>query len=699
MAHSAPSESRESTGDAAGAPVPAAARAPVDLAALTHHDDFLLELGEVLGGRASVHPADSLDAALAQLDGARGGQILAIDAREAENVRADVERATTQNPHAVILVFTAAGAEKSVAAAVKGTRVFTVLPLPIEPDKTSAVLDAALADAAERAAPRSAPVRSVRQAAELPRTPLPAEPAASSADPPSGNGLKRLWLPLGAGVVVVAVAAGLFLLPKHHVAATHPVLQRPVAAAPVAHGAHFAALPRPDVDTSIVQGRVEDLLVKASRAMFARHFTAPKGDNALVFYRSVLAVDPTNGEARDGLRRVGNVLISRFKDALSQGHYNVAALALATLQLADPTNRHVHPFGIELSSAVVNQALSGGQLSTAPALIAQAARRGVPAAQIAAWQSELTSLKHHKRTQKLVQQLARRIAAHRLTGAASATSTLAKLRTLDASSPTTANAAQAVIDALLKQARQAGVAGQNGVESQALAAARATGASAAAIAAVQAQIQSARTQAVQSRLQQLLAEAHARLDAGELLQPANDSAAYYLNVLAADHPDPATAAAVNQMHRALANALVQRAEAAARAGQHAAAVTDLADARQWGASGAALNAAAVMVATPRAPTVAQLADVARALRRTHYVPPSYPERALSRHISGEVTVQYVVDRAGRPRHVQVVTAKPATVFDRAALDAIRRWRYAPPKFHGRPVSVPVRTLIRFVLPN
>jgi TonB family protein len=699
VAHSAPSESRESAGDAVGVPVSAAARAPVNLAALTHHDDFLLELGEVLGGRASVHPADSLDVALQQLDSARGGQILAIDARGAETLRADVELATTQNPHAVILVFADAGAEKAVAAAVKGTRVFTVLPLPIEPDKTSAVLDAALADAAERAAPRSAPVRSVRQAAEAPRTLLPAEPTSASADPPSSAGGKRLWLALGAGVAVAAVVGGLVLLPKHPVAATHPVLQRAVAAAPASQGAHFAALPRPDVDTSIVQGRVEDLLVKASRAMFARHFTAPKGDNALVFYRSVLAVDPTNGEARDGLRRVGNVLISRFKDAVSQEHYNAAALALATLQLADPTNRHIHPFGIELSTAVVNQALTGGQLDSAPALIAQAARRGVPAAQILAWQSELSSLKHHKRTQNLVQQLARRIAAHRLTGAASATSTLAKLRTLDASSPTTANAAQALIGALLEQARRAALAGHSAAESRSLAAAQAVGASAAAIAAVQEQVQSARTHAVQSRLHRLLAEAQARLNAGELLQPANDSAAYYLDTLAADHPDSATAAAAEQMHRALANALLQRAEAAARAGQHIAAVTDLADARQWGASGAALNSAAAVVAAPRPPTAAQLADVAKGLRRTHYVSPSYPQRALTRHISGEVTVQYVVDASGRPQHIQIVSAKPATVFDRAALDAIRRWRYAPPKFHGRPVSVPVRTLIRFVLPN
>ena len=39
------------------------------------------------------------------------------------------------------------------------------------------------------------------------------------------------------------------------------------------------------------------------------------------------------------------------------------------------------------------------------------------------------------------------------------------------------------------------------------------------------------------------------------------------------------------------------------------------------------------------------------------------------------------------------------VVDRATLDAIRSWRYKPVNFHGHPVDVPVRTLIRFVLPK
>ena len=67
------------------------------------------------------------------------------------------------------------------------------------------------------------------------------------------------------------------------------------------------------VDTSIVAGHVDDLLEKARRAMRDRRYTAPTGNNALVYYRSALAADPTSGEAKDGLRRVGDVCDLAFQ--------------------------------------------------------------------------------------------------------------------------------------------------------------------------------------------------------------------------------------------------------------------------------------------------------------------------------------------------------------------------------------------------
>jgi hypothetical protein len=42
------------------ASVPPAAQPAADITAITTHDDFLLELGQTLGGQAAVRPVDSL---------------------------------------------------------------------------------------------------------------------------------------------------------------------------------------------------------------------------------------------------------------------------------------------------------------------------------------------------------------------------------------------------------------------------------------------------------------------------------------------------------------------------------------------------------------------------------------------------------------------------------------------------------------
>jgi len=54
-------------------------RPVVDVTALTSRDDFLLELGQALGGQAAVRPVDSLEEALQSMAGGKRGQVLVID--------------------------------------------------------------------------------------------------------------------------------------------------------------------------------------------------------------------------------------------------------------------------------------------------------------------------------------------------------------------------------------------------------------------------------------------------------------------------------------------------------------------------------------------------------------------------------------------------------------------------------------------
>lgn len=78
-----------------------------------------------------------------------------------------------------------------------------------------------------------------------------------------------------------------------------------------------------------------------------------------------------------------------------------------------------------------------------------------------------------------------------------------------------------------------------------------------------------------------------------------------------------------------------------------------------------------------------------AVRR--YVEPAYPQTAAARQLPGWVDVAFTVDDAGRPQEVRVIAAEPAGIFDRAALSAVRRWRFAAPD--AGPVSSQIR--VRF----
>ncbi len=691
MAHPASKASQDLAGAPAAPGSPSFVQHPADLAALTGRDDFLLELGELLGGRASVHPADSIEAALERLGEARGTRVLAIDTRDTGDVRVNVARASQQTPDALILVFTEAQSEKETAAALKGTRVFAVLPVPLEADKTAAVLEAALTHAGRGAADRHSATRDATY--DMTR-----RSAADTEEPPARRGM--LWAGMGAAVVALAAGAGWYLLRSGAPAAASA---RGRIAGSHALTRHAAAFAQPMVDTSIVRGRVDVLLDKASRAMFERHFTTPRGANALVYYRSVLAADPANGEARNGLQRVGNVLISRFDDTMSRAQYPQAALALATLRVAEPTDPHIASFQRRLYAAEISQAVASAHPGRAAALLAQAARAGVPAVQLRTWRAQLSQMKQHRKVQSLAAAITGDIGADDFNGPTGALAELAQLRTAAPKAPGTRRAGRALVRALLAKAARDALAGNTTEESSWLSAARSIGASPGDIEAFEQSLVAARAQAAQAKVTRLLALARERLGSGALTRPHGDSAAYYLTALEQTHPTGAALAAEQQARGELAGKLLDRAEAEATAGKGTAAQADVSEARLWGADGAAIRSArsAITASLRRAqqPTAADLEQLAAKLVRTRYLPPSYPEHALADRIAGQVTVQYVIDKKGFPRDVRVISARPAGVFNRATLSAIRTWRYRPARFRGHPVDVPVRTLIRFVLPN
>lgn len=94
-----------------------------------------------------------------------------------------------------------------------------------------------------------------------------------------------------------------------------------------------------------------------------------------------------------------------------------------------------------------------------------------------------------------------------------------------------------------------------------------------------------------------------------------------------------------------------------------------------------------------APTMADL-DVPIPLSRP---PPHYPTRALRMRETGTVRVLVAVGADGVPTDVSVETSSQSRELDRAALDAVRKWRFRPAQRGGQAVAGSVVVPIEFRL--
>lgn len=76
-------------------------------------------------------------------------------------------------------------------------------------------------------------------------------------------------------------------------------------------------------------------------------------------------------------------------------------------------------------------------------------------------------------------------------------------------------------------------------------------------------------------------------------------------------------------------------------------------------------------------------------------PPRYPVAALRRGETGEVLLRIEVDVQGLPASVEVIRSSGSRLLDRAAMDAVREWRFRPGQRDGQPVPGTVHVPITF----
>lgn len=84
-------------------------------------------------------------------------------------------------------------------------------------------------------------------------------------------------------------------------------------------------------------------------------------------------------------------------------------------------------------------------------------------------------------------------------------------------------------------------------------------------------------------------------------------------------------------------------------------------------------------------------------RPTYQAPMAYPKSARARGVEGYVVLSLLITATGEIEKVQVLESSPDGVFEQAALEGVRQWRFEPAQYQGRNVKVWVRQRIRFDL--
>lgn len=122
-------------------------------------------------------------------------------------------------------------------------------------------------------------------------------------------------------------------------------------------------------------------------------------------------------------------------------------------------------------------------------------------------------------------------------------------------------------------------------------------------------------------------------------------------------------------------------------------------AQQQAAAEAAARQLQANAAATSNPSTAAAADVggshAAVLIRNQA--PRYPTAAMRANQEGWVELAFTITASGDVSDVKVVDAQPRHVFDRAAMDAVTRWKYQPATQDGNPIATNKRQRIEFKL--
>jgi hypothetical protein len=339
---------------------------------ITEDDSLWPQVGADLDAGLILKQLDSVDELIKSTPAAQAAIVL-WDARNHPEPAAVLSRLNLHSSRFAVVALDDAGSADAWTLPVEHRQVVAHVGLPIVAAELSRVLDSAQEEVNSRLA-------------------LLGD---GSTPPASESAPKKNWLvPVVIGGVLIA-AVGAYLLSRQGSTQVKPApTTSPSASAPSQSPAAPAAAVKSPADAD---EKVDALIEKAQQAMLDRHFIDPLAGSALSLYREVLVIKPDNGEARQGLQRLSEILIARVQSALDDRKFDVALQFLETARSIDANDKRlialdekIANLRAELGPAQILAALNAQNFDRATQLIDEAARtKALPPAKLAQLRDEV----------------------------------------------------------------------------------------------------------------------------------------------------------------------------------------------------------------------------------------------------------------------------------------------------------------------
>jgi TonB family protein len=677
---------------------PAAKRAKLSVLLITRDDMLWPQIGAHVDSQLVLKQVDTIDELMSATPSGHPAIVL-WDARNQTDSAEVLSRLQLHSPRFAVIALDEADSAGAWTNAVALRQAVAHVTLPILADELTAALEAAQEEVNARMA-------------LLGDGSVAAPGAAASGGAPGLPSLRRTpWVPALIILGVLIAGAGTYLALRHNTASVKPApaagsqeaasLQQATGVQQATGAQKAAGSQQPAAGTD---EKVDLLIEKAQQAMLDRHFIDPADGSALSLYRNALLLAPDNGEAREGLQRLAEVLFLRVQSALDERKVDVALQALESARSINPTDgrltgldERIAALRAEFGPAQILAAINAQNFDRAAQLIDDAARtKSLNNAKLAQLREELRRRHAEFDIASFVKLIDTRLQQDKLIEPRndSATYYLNQARAAGVSAAELQPQSQEIYKRLAQMLHGALDHGHFAEADRQLADLHNYGVPASIIASLQHDLNAARNQQAAAVPEQphYLELAQSRLAQGKVTEPDTDSAVFYVNQLRAADPKNSGLPRISSLVQAQ---VLEQARSALDAAQPAKAEPLLQTAAGLGTS-AALDALNERLAQMKlAGDVPEVVE--GSLTRVKGIQLDYPIDALRRNIEGWVELSFVITTEGKVTKVKVLDSSPAGVFDAAAARAMGRVRYKPMLVAGKPTSVSTKLRIAFRL--